>query len=57
VGIVLVLIAVFLLFGGSGYYVGRPGYSGIGAGLGNSLYVLAVIALAVIVLWLLGAWV
>jgi len=57
VGIVLVLIAVFLLFGGSGYYVGRPGHSGIGAGLGNSLYVLAVIALAMIVLWLLGAWV
>ena len=37
--------------------VGRPGYAGAGAGLGNILYVLAVVALIVIVLRLLGVWV
>ena len=47
--ILIVLIILLLLFGGGGYYVGRPGYSGAGAGLGNILYVLAAIALIVIV--------
>jgi hypothetical protein len=57
VGILILLIILLLLFGGGGYYVGRPGYGGAGAGLGNILYVLACIALVVIVLRLLGVWV
>lgn len=57
VGILILLIILLLVFGGGGFYVGRPGYSGAGAGLGNILYVLAVIALIVIVLRLLGVWV
>jgi hypothetical protein len=56
-GILLLLIILLLLFGGGGYYVGRPGYSGAGAGLGNILYVIAAIALIVIVLRLVGVWV
>ena len=56
-GILLLLIILLLLFGGGGFYVGRPGYGGPGAGLGNILYVLAVIALVVIVLRLVGVWV
>ena len=54
--ILIILIVLLILFGGGGYYVGRPGYAGTGAGLGNILYVLAVIALIVIVLRLLGIW-
>jgi hypothetical protein len=57
VGLLLLLIILLLVFGGGGYYIGRPGYAGPGAGLGNILYVLAVIALVVIVLRLLGVWV
>jgi hypothetical protein len=56
-GILLLLVILLLVFGGGGFYVGRPGYSGAGAGLGNILYILAVIALIVIVLRLVGVWV
>jgi hypothetical protein len=55
--ILIILLVLLILFGSGGYYVGRPGYAGAGAGLGNILYVLAVIALIVIVLRLLGVWV
>ena len=52
--ILIVLLILLLLFGGGGgYYVGRSGYAGPGAGLGNILYILAAIALIVIVLRLL----
>jgi hypothetical protein len=54
VGILILLIILILVFGGGGFYVGRPGYGGAGAGMGNILYVLAVIALIVIVLRLLN---
>ena len=54
--ILIILIVLLILLGGGGYYVGRPGYAGAGAGLGNILYVLAAIALVVIVLRLLGVW-
>ena len=54
--ILIILIVLLILFGGGGYYVGRPGYAGAGAGLGNILYVLAAIALIVVVLRLLGVW-
>jgi len=57
VGILLLLIILLLLFGGGGFYTGRSGYAGPGAGMGNILYVLAVIVLVVIVLRLLGVWV
>jgi hypothetical protein len=56
-GILVLLIILLLLFGGGGWYVGRPGYGGPATGLGNILYILAVIALIVIVLRLLGVWV
>ena len=52
--VVLIILIILLLFGGGGgYYVGRGGYAGPGAGLGTILYVIAVIALIVIVLRLL----
>jgi len=57
VGILLVLIILLLVFGGGGFYTGRSGYAGPGAGMGNILYILAVIVLIVIVLRLLGIWV
>jgi hypothetical protein len=57
VGILLLLIILLLVFGGGGFYTGRSGYAGPGAGLGNILYVLAVIVLVVIVLRLVGVWV
>jgi hypothetical protein len=57
VGILLLLIILLLVFGGGGFYTGRSGYAGPGAGMGNILYVLAVIVLIVIVLRLVGVWV
>jgi hypothetical protein len=51
--LILVLIILLILGGGGGYYVGRPGYAGPAAGLGTILYLLAAIALIVIVLRLL----
>ena len=56
-GILILFIILLLVFGGGGFYVGRPGYAGAGTGLGNIVYILAVIALIVIVLRLLGVWV
>jgi hypothetical protein len=56
-GILLLLIILLLVFGGGGFYTGRSGYAGPGAGLGNVLYVLAVVVLVVIVLRLVGVWV
>ena len=52
--LLIILIILLIVFGGGGFYVGRPGYSGVGAGLGTLLYLLAAIALVVIVLRLLG---
>jgi hypothetical protein len=57
VGILLLLIILLLVFGGGGFYTGRSGYAGPGAGMGNILYILAVIVLIVIVLRLVGVWV
>ena len=48
--ILVILIILLLVFGGGGFYTGRRG----SAGLGNILYVLAVIVLIVIALRLLG---
>ena len=56
-GILLLLIILLLVFGGGGFYTGRSGYGGPGTGMGNILYVLAVIVLIVIVLRLVGVWV
>lgn len=55
--ILIILIILLLVFGGGGWYVGRPGYAGPGTGLGGLLYILAAVALIVIVLRLLGVWV
>jgi hypothetical protein len=55
--LLVVLIILLLVFGGGGFYTGRSGYAGPGAGLGNILYILAVIVLIVIVLRLVGVWV
>ncbi len=41
------------MFGLGGFRVGRPDYSGAGAGLGNILYVLATLVLIVVALRLL----
>ena len=56
-GILLLLIILLLVFGGGGFYTGRSGYAGPGAGMGNILYVLAVVVMVVIVLRLVGVWV
>ena len=54
--VIIVLLVLLLVGGGTGYYVGRPAYAGTGAGLANLLYVLAAIALVVIVLRLFGVF-
>ncbi len=41
------------MFGFGGFYTGRPGYSGAGAGMGNVLYIIGAIVLIVLVLRLL----
>ena len=55
--LVIVLIILLIVFGFGGFYTGRSGYAGPGAGLGNILYIIAAIVLIVIVLRLLGIWV
>ena len=54
--ILILLIILVIVFGGGGLYVGRSGYAGAGAGLGNVLYILAGFALIVLLLRLLGIW-
>ena len=36
--LVLILIILVVVFGFGGFYTGRSGYSGAGAGMGNILY-------------------
>ena len=52
--LVLILIILLVVFGFGGFYTGRAGYSGAGAGMGNILYIIGAIILVVIVLRLLG---
>jgi hypothetical protein len=52
--LVLILIILLVVFGFGGFYTGRSGYSGAGAGMGNILYIIGAIILVVIVLRLLG---
>ena len=52
--LLLILIILLVVFGFGGFYVGRPGYSGAGAGAGNILYIIGAIVLIVLVLRLLG---
>jgi hypothetical protein len=54
--ILTLLIIVLIVLSGGGYYLARPGYSRAGAGIGNVLYLLAVIVLALIVLHVLGVF-
>jgi len=51
--LLLILIILVLVFAGGGFYTGRSGYSGAGAGMGNILYIVGAIVLVVIVLRLL----
>lgn len=53
-GLLVLLIILVLLFGGGGWYTGRSGYDGPGAGFGSLLYILCAIVLIVIVLRLFG---
>jgi hypothetical protein len=51
---IIVLVVLLVLFGGGGYYVGRTGFGGTGPVLPSILYTIAVIALIVLALRLLG---
>jgi len=51
--LVLILIILLVASAFGGFYTGRPGYSGAGAGMGKILYAIAAIVLIVIVLRLL----
>ena len=52
--LLLTLIILALAFVGTGFYVSRPGYHGVGAGLGVLLHAIAAIFAIVLVLRLLG---
>ncbi len=52
--LVLILIILVIAFGFGGFYTGRSGYSGAGAGMGNILYIIGANILIVLVLRLLG---
>ena len=52
--LVIILIILLLAFGVGGFYIGRPGYAGPGAGLRDIFYMLAGIVLIVILMRLLG---
>ena len=52
--ILILLLILLLVFAGGGFYVGRPGYTGAGAGLATMLYGVAVIVLIVLILRLFG---
>jgi len=52
--LVLILLILVIIFGFGGFYTGRSGYRGAGAGMGNILYVIGAIILIVLVLRLLG---
>lgn len=54
VTLLVVLVILFVLFGGGGYWVSRPGYVGPGAGFSHLLYILMAVILLIIVLNLLG---
>ncbi len=51
--LVLILIIVLVASAFGGFYTGRSGYSGPGAGMGTILYAIGAIILIVIVLRLL----
>ena len=52
--LLLALIILALVFVGAGFYVGRPGYRGVGSGLGILLHAIAGIFSIVLVLRLLS---
>ena len=52
--LVLLLIILVVVFGFGGFYTGRSGYSGAGAGMGNILYIIGAIILIIVVLRFLG---
>ena len=52
--LLLILIILLVVFGFGGFYVGRPGYSGAGAGAGNILYILGDFVFIVLLMRLLG---
>jgi hypothetical protein len=54
--VIIVLIILLLVFGGSGVYVRRPGYTGAGEGLSNLLVIGAAIVLIVLATRLAGIW-
>ncbi len=45
--LVLILIVLLVAFSFGGFYTGRSGYSGAGAGMGTILYAVAAIILVV----------
>ena len=51
--LVLLLIILVVVFGFGGFYTGRSGYAGPGAGMGNILYISGAVVLIVLVLRLL----
>ncbi len=53
VGMLAALIILVVVFGFGGFYTGRSGYAGPGAGMGNILYIIGAIVLIVLVLRLL----
>ena len=52
--LILGLVILALVFVGAGFYVGRPGYHGAGAGLGILLHAIAAVFAIMLVLRLLG---
>jgi hypothetical protein len=54
VSLLVLLIILLRLFGGGGFYIGRPGYVGPGAGYGSVLWVLVVVVVVFILLNTLG---
>ncbi len=52
--LVLILIILLVVFAFGGFYTGRPGYSGAGAGMAAVLYALAGIFLVALFTKLLG---
>ena len=54
--VIIILVILLVVFGSSGYYVRRPGYTGVGEGLSNLLVVGAAIALIILAARLASIW-
>ena len=52
--IVIILVILLLAFVVGGFYIGRPGYAGPGAGRRDIFYMIAGVVLIVILMRLLG---